>query len=257
MSQNYDNIGRVLYQLGLDARERELYLHCLAASQSVASLARLTKHKRTGLYPVCEEMARRGFLVAVQHQRGIRYRAARATDLARTMEDEAGRWQARSDLVRQTLAALTAHDGGKSEVVQVEGKEAIRQECLKLLEDATGQEVVFLADITVLDGIIGRRFIPKYLRHRLKHRVATRGLYVTDAGVPDQIERRKEEELREYKILPRREHVPAYFAVAATRVLIIEEGLDPVAIRIDSPVIATTMRAVFNILWNMTPDHPA
>jgi len=87
-----DNISAVLAQLGLDQKEKEVYITCLKYTQiNASSLSRLTQQPRTTVYGIIERLQKKSLLKSQQTTKWTTFSAVWAEEilimLAKQQED--------------------------------------------------------------------------------------------------------------------------------------------------------------------------
>jgi len=84
-----NNIDNILSQLGLDEKEKEVYITCLKYKQiNASSLARLIKLPRTTVYGIIDRLIKRSLLKSQQTTKGTSFTAVWAKEILLILESK-------------------------------------------------------------------------------------------------------------------------------------------------------------------------
>jgi len=239
-----DDLRKTLVDLGLPTREASLYLSLLGlGSASMVEIARASGTRRTTLYPRVLRLLKKGVIRTEVVGRRKRYTAI-------TPDELYSLHRARLERVRDLLPNLHALMGERKSGARVHAFEG-REQVIAVYEDFLRERGrgVLLGFIAIQPT---QRALPDFMVTFINRRVR-RGIHMRAImpATPEAQERKRHdaEELRETRLIPADRWVfTGDVYVYGDRVAIVSPT-ELRAVRIESPEIARTLRAFFELAW--------
>lgn len=239
-----DDLRKTLVDLGLATREANLYLSLLGlGSASMVEIARASGTRRTTLYPRVLRLLKKGVIRTEVFGRRKRY-------IAITPDELYALHRARLERVRDLLPNLQTLMGERRLGTRVHAFEG-REQVIAVYEDFIHQPRAgtLLGFIAIRET---QRALPDFMATFIRRRVR-RGIHMRAImpATPEAQERKRNdaEELRETRLIPAERWVfTGDVYVYGDRVAIVSPA-ELRAVRIESPEIARTVRAFFELAW--------
>lgn len=234
-----------LHAFGFDDTEAKVYLAGLElGSASVLELARRTRLARTTLYPVLENLCRRGIFRHGKQKRRAVYLAESPVMLEKT-------FAARSKQLHEAVPKLeamrgTIHEGAG--VLLYEGSDGFRQLWRKIFKSGVKEYCIMTSGTGLLDFVREPYLVSHIIAERVRRGIKSRQL-IEDSLAARKIVARDSAELRESRFLPKNIALPASVIVFGTEVAFITTRHENTMILIASGEVAVTHRTLFDLLW--------
>lgn len=231
---------------GFDEKETKIYLAGLElGATTVLELARRTRLARTTLYPILEELRRRGFFrYGKQHRRSV-YTAEAPAVLLRQL-------QAREKQFAEMVPKLEAIRGTVREgagVTLYEGGDGFRQLWQKIFRSGVKEYRMITNGTNVLE-FVREPYLLKYIvAERVRRGIKSLQL-IPDSLAARKIVAKDRAELRESRLLPPDTIFPATIIIFGNEVAFITTRRENTMILIASGEAALTHHALFDLLWD-------
>ncbi len=243
--KDHRRVREALISYGFDDKESTIYLAGLqAGSITVLELSRHTELPRTTLYPILENLCRRGFFRLRKVKGRTQYAAEPPATFLKRLEDREKTFRE----ILPDLESLCATTGESAGVTMYEGTDGFRQFWQKLFHSG-------VKEYCLLTSAIGMR---EYVREEylIKHVVATRmklGIKSRQL-LPENTQTKKvvatdAYQLRESRYLSSSVKLPATILVFGNEVAFITTRKENSVILVASGDIAVTLRSTFDLLW--------
>lgn len=234
-----------LRAFGFDVKEATVYLAGLELGPTtVLELARRTGYKRTTLYPILEDLRRRGYFRLGKTKRGGTYTTADPTEL-----DQQFRTRAR--LFADTLPKLVALRGTIREgagVTLYEGSEGFRQLWRKIFRSGVKEYRIMTSGVGLLDFVREPYLVERIIAERIRRGIRSLQL-IADSPTARTIVAKDRAELRESHFLPRGIVLPATVIIFGEEVAFITTRRENTMVLIASGETAVSLRTLFDLLW--------
>lgn len=150
-TDNSEEAVEILQQLGLKEYEARCFVGLNRLSSGTAKkLSELTEVPRTRVYDAIRVLEAHG-LVEIQHTSPQRFRAVPLEEATETLRDE---YEGRVDRLRTSLESIDGVEESEGSVIQqvwsMSGRDAIENRTGKLIENATEEVVLVVADQSLL-----------------------------------------------------------------------------------------------------------
>jgi len=237
--------GRLLQQLGLSAKESDLYLALLELGQAnVATIAKHAHIKRPTAYVLLDALKDKGF-VGLEGSSNRRYRAE---DPRKLLAYEKAKVAA-FEKALPGLAGLAAASELKPGVRFFTGLDGIKAVYEESLLQPAGAEILAIGNAEAVERTL-IDFQSWYIQRRVRQGIRLRGLIpATPEGL--NVAKRNATELRETRLLePGRFTEPVEVNIYGNKisaVSFVEHEL--IGIIVDSNVLANVHRQLFELLW--------
>ncbi len=252
MTTNLDKSSLAALSLfELRPTEEKVYLTCLIhGSLSAQAIAKISGLKRTTVYGLCDYLQQKGLLKFYQQRSHRLFYAEHPSVLVKKAQENAREAATKAADLERNLPVLSMlyQRGDHQPYVQVfTGQEQIRQAVEGVLEQSP-DEVLFVATPSILEDVLGKSHLERYLDRRVKLKIATRGIYTRDQ-LPNETYLGTTQNLREVRIALPDFTAPTYTGIYNNTVLLISNQVEATAVRITSKAYADTVRSWFEVLW--------
>lgn len=244
-----------LIKFGLSDIESRVYYSALAhENASVDVISRKANVNRTACYPVLEKLIKLGLMSRVKRKNKTVFRSSPPQKILDILKEK----REGIEKIIPQLKTLYEVNRGKPDVKFYEGQEGVKTVLDSILEE-TREMLVFG------DGNSFRRAIPGWT-DTWSERRAKRGIkakYLLKA-TPLAIEVGKRYKrsnalkcrMTKYRVLPEAYEIEYNgFYVYNNKVVLCIYEKEPLAIVIESHIVANLMRSMFNILWNLAEKY--
>lgn len=236
---------QALRAFGFDDKQARVYLAGLELGPTtVLELSRRTRLARTTLYPILEDLRRRGYFRLGKTKRGSVYAAEPPSVLERQLQERAAAFTA----ALPQLVALrgTVHEGAG--VSLYEGSEGFRQLWQKLFRSGVKEYRILTSAVGLTEFVKEPYLVDRIIAERVRRGIRSKQLIV-DSLLARKIVAKDRDELRESRLLPRGTVLPATILIFGEEVAFVTTRRENTMILIASGETAVTLRALFDALW--------
>ncbi|MBI4434770.1 hypothetical protein HY635_03070 [Candidatus Uhrbacteria bacterium] len=234
-----------LHAFGFDQKEARVYLAGLELGPTtVLELARRTRLARTTLYPILEDLRRRGYFRLGKTKRGSVYTAEPPPVLERQLQERTSAFTAA--LPQLTALRGTVHEGAG--VSLYEGSEGFRQLWQKIFRSGVKEYRILTSGVGLLEFVHEPYLVERIIAERIRRGIRSKQLIV-DSVAARKIVAKDADELRESRLLPRGTVLPATILDFGEEVAFITTRRENTMILIASGETAITLRTLFDLLW--------
>lgn len=234
-----------LYAFGFDDKEAKAYLAGLELGPAtVLELSRRTQLARTTLYPILEDLRRRGYFRLGKTKRGSVYTAEPPRLLASQLE-------ARSRRVAEVIPRLEAMAGTVREgagVTLYEGSEGFRQLWQRIFRSGVKEYRIVTSGVGLLEFVREPYLVERIIAERIRRGIKSWQLIV-DSPDARKIIGKDREELRESRLLPKGTALPATTIIFGGEAAFITTRRENTMVLIASGETAVSLRTLFDLLW--------
>lgn len=236
-----------LVSLGFTKKEARVYLACLElGSGSAVKIAEKAGLPRSTTYDVLRELLKKGAVTSFL--KGSRKRFVISDPSI--METRIKKQEARLRELMPELQALFLSKSVKPRLRLYEGKQGLNIILKEALEEA--DEMISVSNIAdIFDKL--REYFPKFSHERAKKKIPIR-IISRDSAMARERQREGRRELRQVKIKETPIPFRSVFFAWKNKVAMITLQDDLIIVMIESRDIAETFRAMFEWLWNETPE---
>ncbi len=244
---NYPHeLEAALKAFGFGDKETKIYLAGLElGATTVLELSRRTRLPRTTLYPILEDLRRRGFFRYGKQKRRSVYIAEGPAALAKQLH---AREKQFADMVPK-LEALRGTVREGAGVMLYEGSEGFRQLWQKIFKSGVKEYRIMTSGVGMLEFVHEPYLVKRIIAERVRRGIKSRQLLV-DSVTAQKIILRDKEELRITRLLPKDTELPATIIIFGEEVAFITTRRENTMILIASGESAITHRTLFDLLWN-------
>ncbi len=246
------DIIQQLEELGLKDKTAAAYLALLQLQKANAhQIAKEASIERTTVYSILEELTKKQLVTQSRSGKRITYLAESPARFQQLLFRQ-------SEILKGLIPALIGMEGKikyKPTIKYYEGRENI----LRAYKDTLNcREKLFrnMAAVPYVEDLLGDKFINRYTAERVKKRIFTKSL----RSYPEKKEEIKnwylkdenKEVLRETRYLGPSIQIDAFIKTYDDIVMLIsfqKDQREPSAIVVESPELAQTMKALFDIAW--------
>ena len=230
-----------LEKIGLEEREAKVYLAVLELNEStVLPIAKKSGIERTYCYPILETLGEKGLVSFVEKNGRRRYSAAPPKTLKSLLVEKLNDF----DKVLPDLEGLYKGSAARPRVRYFEGENGIRS----LYEEVLGEakEVWFLGSISDLTENLPD--FSDYVKRQIRAKIKIRDLVRRDDKAVE-ISKTYKKPNQEMRFLPKGVSFATDNMIWNDKVVMVSYGQDLHAVSIESPEIAQTQKAIFELAW--------
>ncbi len=240
-----------LEAFGLEKKEAEIYLAGLElGTTTVLELSRRTQVPRTTLYPILENLRRRGVFRRGKEKKRIVYTAESPASLRTQMTE-------RHEILEKCLPSLELLHGtatGGPGVMFFEGTEGFKKLWRHLYASGVTEYRLITSGIGMLDYVKEPYLIDRVIAGRKERGIKSLQLIPENKDTKKIVERDKEE-LRESRFLPANVDLPCSVIIFADQVAFITTRRENTMIIVASGDVARTYKTLFDLVWNCASTH--
>jgi|SRR5690606_2544810 len=259
------NLAEHLQSLGFTEKESKLYITLLEIGPNpVSSIARKAGITRTTAYAALETLKEKGLVSAIE-QGGIQQYAGvepeKLEEYAKNQQEKAEENYKKIKSIVPQLKSLTGDLVMAPKVKYYEGAEGIKTiyndtiEVLKKLPKNERIKLSYSSASEVAPDL--RRFLDEYVKTRKKHHIMIKGIF-PETEESRKYQKKSKQHFAEVKIMP--EDISLEFD---TEISIYGNKISVMSLKpdrlhgaiIESPEIASSYRAVFEITWRACKKH--
>ncbi len=250
-----DSLSRELMHLGLSEKEAAVYVAALQLGPTpVQDIAKQSKVNRATTYVMIESLEKRGLISSTQKDKKRIFIAEapdRLLSLLRLQKKELEEQESELTKMLPKLNAIFNRSGEKPEIRYMEGPEGL-ESLRREFEELKGETVQIIG----YDAFTKTVDFDDSIKHRetLKKKKATaRVLYVTSQS-REQIAATLWDGLDFHVVSPKLFpfKVEGEITIRGEHVYMFTYTLGPLAVDVRSPILADTLRAMFELAWKST-----
>ncbi|MDO8462849.1 MAG: helix-turn-helix domain-containing protein [bacterium] len=234
-----------LTAFGFDEKEARVYLAGLTlGATSVLELSRRTRLPRTTLYPILEDLRRRGHFKLGKSKRGSVYTAEDPKELD-------ARFRTRARLFADTLPKLEALRGTVHEqagVTLFEGSDGFRQLWQRIFNSGVTEYRNLTAGVGFTEFVHEQYLVERIVAERVRRGIRSKHL-IKDSRTARKIIEQDAAQLRESRLLPSGIDLPASTIIFGNEVVFITTRKENTMTLLSSPESAATLTTMFDLLW--------
>lgn len=236
-----------LKNLGLSDQEVGIYLALLRLGGSRASLvAKDLGMKRTTVYPILKQLARKGFLKVYFRQNTRFYYAVKPQAVSALFQKKIHAFEN----IIPRLQSLEQKNTEAAGLRFIETLDELKHFYRNVLEEYKNKSYCIIGSATAWEGLDPVFFI-QYRKDRAAHNIKTRliltkeseGINPTDPGL-----------LRDVRFTPDTYVFKSTIDIYDDQILVVSPELRSLAVVIHVPVMTDVFKSVFEMLWNFLGD---
>ena len=232
--------------LGFSEKMSAVYLATLElGSGSVNSIAKLAAVERVNTYYILEKLKKEGYVYSGLVKNKIAYFAESPKKLLEKMDAKTKKF---SEIMPQLMALENSH-ATKPVIRFYEGVEGIKKVFLETLLLPEGSETLAFASYQTVTSTL-QEFVPFFIKKRVAKKITQRLITEDTPQVRKNLAANDKRDLRKTRLIDR-EKFP--FEVDQINIfgnkIFIASYKDLLALVIESPSIAKTMRSIFELAW--------
>ncbi len=240
-----DDLCEALIAFGFDDRESKIYLAGLAiGSGTVLEFAKQANLPRTTIYPIIENLQRRGYFQLRIEKGHTHYVAEPPSTFLKRLEE-------REEKFKELLPSLEALRGTTHDnigVTMYEGSDGFRQFWQKLFRSGVKEYCLLTSAVGLREYVHEDYLIKHIIASRIKLGIKSRQL-IPENLITKKIVANDQKELRESRFLPTNISLPATMLIFGNEVAFVTTRKENSVILVASGDIAATLHATFELLW--------
>jgi len=239
-------LKEVLEDTGLTNKEAEIYLILLKLGDStVAELSKKTNILRQTVYDILDKMLAKGVISTAISNNTKVFRAVEPKVLLQMMDN---RKKALSDSMPE-LMAMALESKSTLNVKNFVGMKGLKSIWDDML--VVGKDTYFVIDYDVFGKLFKELFIQNFIAKRIEKGFWHHAIF-TSTKTPKLYEKSETKRLRRVRYLFKLKKFQATICVYGDKVCFFTMGDQPGAVLIENKEVATSMRAVYDVLWEMS-----
>ena len=245
-------LKRALTSFGFDEKEAVIYLAGLErSSASVLNIARRSGLARTTIYPIIENLRRRGYFRLKKTQGRVQYIALEPEAFLQKLEERQNTFQA----ILPMLSALrsTAHE--KIGVTMYEGTDGFKQFWQRLFQSGVKEYCLLTTGVQLLEYVKEPYIVKRIIAERIRRGIKSRQL-TPENRETKRFAAKDPQELRETRFLASTVSIPATILLFGDEAAFITTRKENSVILVASGDAAATLRTMFELLWQNAKASP-
>jgi predicted transcriptional regulator len=238
------NHQQILKELGLHEHEATVYIELLKLGPSPASLiAKDSSLKRTTVYPILKELAKKGFVSIFYKNKKRLYRAQQPQKLSNF-------FQKRLERFNSIIPSLKSLEKKQAQVLGlqfIETLDELKQFYTQVLVEYKNQEYYIIGSATAWEGLDPEFFI-QFRKDRGEASIRTKLLLTDESQSINPIDPAL---LREFVFLPTGYEFKSTIDIYPDKVLVVSPELSSLAVVIAVPIMTDVFKTVFELLWDL------
>jgi len=247
-----NSLKKTLLEYGMSEKEADIYLAVLADDGiTIKRLAEKTDVNRTTLYPITENLIKKGVIAQFKGKRGVRFIASnpdsllqKITNLKKSFEESMPQFE-----------SLKNQSKKSPQVSYYKGKEGY----LSILADTltySSKEVLYFGSAQKLNDIVTEKYIEQiYIPIRIKKQIFFKQLVLDDV-FSKKLSLTDRKELRSTKFLSGEYNFSANMVIYGNKVAYFTSKKELICVLIESEEISEIERNKFDMLWNNIKNKP-
>lgn len=247
-----------LINLGLSTEEAEIYLSLLnKGEQGASELSKTTKVKRTYIYSVSASLIKKGLISQVKKGKTTVFNPMSPDKLLTLAHDK----KQKAEQAEQTLEAILPNLKTKFEVVDnkpvvtyYEGVEGIKKIYKDILN--TNESILLFRSIYDDKNSEVDSIVLKQIEEQVKRGIKTRTITPLEKSTKDTFLNFDSSRLVERHIVKSTHlDLPAQIIIYGSKVVLISLKKEIIVTLLDNSDIATTMRNIFELIWELSNNE--
>lgn len=242
-------IKQVLEQFGLHGKKADVYLASLElGSSTVIAIAKKSGVKRTTCYDILMELEKEGL---VSETAKGKKRLFIGEDPEKIKRDLANKERLFSEILPQ-LKSIHNVSGTKPKIRFYEGAEGVKEVYNDTLK-YSGEFVAFGSEDVV--KILGEHWTNDYLRRRVARGIRVRAILPRTEYLEKEIQGKDQEQLRATKLIDRKKYpFSIEIDIYGHSKIALLSSKELLGVIIESTEIYSTLKFIFEILWDTLPE---
>jgi len=243
------SIKNTLEQLGLNGKKADIYLACLElGSASVVDIAKKAKIKRTTCYDIMVDLLNDGLISRTLKGKKTLFVAEDPNKMQSALKNK----ERMLAEILPELQSIYNVKGIKPKIRYFEGKEGLKEVYADTLRH--GGEIVGFASYDTAT-ILGEEWSKDYLVRRVKAGISARGIFPGDELVIKNFVAHNKEHLRQSKLVsPKRYPFTVEINLYGKQRIALMSAKEEVALIIEGVEIHNTLKAIFDLIWDLLPE---
>ena len=234
-----------LAAVGFEEKAAKVYLAGVELGPStVLELSRRTQLVRTTIYPILEDLRRKGYFRLGKTKRGSHYTAESPAFLAKQLQERQQLFA--SALPQMEAMRGTVHEGAGGTLY--EGSEGFRQLWQKIFRSGVKEYRIMTSGVGLTEFVREVYLVERIIAERIRRGIRSRQLIV-DSPTARKIVEKDREELRESRLLPKSVALPATVIIFGSEVAFITTRRENTMVLIASGETAISLQTLFDLLW--------
>jgi len=245
-----DSVRNILKRLGLDEREREIYLALLPLKIArVSTIAKASKQPRTLAYVVLEKLEKKAIISRVEKNNAVHFVAESPERLLRYVREQQRELDATESLLEAALpqlSALTSPLAGTPRVTMFHGIEGMKE----IYQDVLTQEFYGIFNVESMLNAFGKNIVTNIYGPNVQ--LKGKDLLVDNAGAKQFKQDMKQNDEYKIRLLPKECMFSVDVMIYGDTIAQFAYDDEQTIIRIENQNLANAYRAWFNIMWNIS-----
>jgi sugar-specific transcriptional regulator TrmB len=245
-----DSIRNILKRLGLDEREREIYLALLPLKIArVSTIAKASKQPRTLAYVVLEKLEQKAIISRIEKNGAVHFVAESPERLLRYVREQQRELDATERLLEAALPQLNALKSplaGTPRVTMFHGIEGMKE----IYQDVLTQEFYGMLNMESMLATFKENIVTKLYGPNIQ--LKGKDLLVNNPSATQYINDIQQSDEYEIRLLPKNCQFNGDTMVYGDMIAMFAYDDEQTIIRIENQNLANAYRAWFNIIWNIS-----
>lgn len=238
-------LKQALVSYGFDEKEAKLYIAGIEKQEAtILEFSRHTGLPRTTLYPILENLTRRGYFRVKKQKGHTKYVANPPEMFLKHMQE-------RETQFREILPLLEALKSDTKETIGVtmyEGTEGFKQFWQQIFHSGVNEYCLLTTGVHMLDYVKEPYLVKQIIAERIKHNIKSRQLIPKNSETAKFV-KRDAQELRESRFLPPSIKIPATVLIFGNEAAFITTRKENSVILVTSGDVSITLHTMFELLW--------
>ncbi|MBI4087686.1 MAG: hypothetical protein HY434_02545 [Candidatus Liptonbacteria bacterium] len=253
------DIREVLRGLNLNQKEIDVYLASLEVGEGrITAISTKVGVPRTSLTYTLEKLRQRRLVEILQKNNRKIYIPLPPRKVISLLKNQRERLGEEIEELERALpqfdSLYSADSGPKIRIFQ--GTEEIKQIYEEMLE-APIDEIWYIGDTSKIEEILGGNYLKRWVKRRARANIKSKAIRVKTGEIYKSIYASSEELLRTVRFAPEGFESPSHILIYGNTLGIITTKKENVGLLIMSRDLATTMKSLFQEIWNNSKgDRP-
>lgn len=232
-----------LQQIGLEEKEARIYLANLELGKtSIKEIAKKSGIKRTTIYDIIDEMVNLGYIKTTVEGKRKRFVAVGPSELKAIIRKK----EALLDEIMPELKDLSNLKGKKPKIWYFEGVDGLREAYEDTLKNK--EKIIYQwASDDMLD-VLGNDWALDYIKKRVRKKIFAQCIAINSEKIRGYKKQDKKQLRKTKTINPKNYPFNIELDLYGDRAAFISPK-DKIAVILESPFIANTMKAIFQLSW--------
>jgi len=238
-----------LKRLGLNEKESRIYITALGLGKfSVLALSEKVEIKRPTCYLVLEDLKRKGLITTFPKARKVLYVAEHPNNLLKNTETA---FSLAKKLMPE-LQSLMGSDIEKPILKVYSGQSGIQN----IYEDMTddGKDIFYFASVKDLVESVGQEFLDDWIKKRITKGMKSTSIRIKESEMNYKLYGNSPENLRTIRYAPIGFTMPYTIFIYNNKVAFVSTKKDLFGFVIESPDFVRSIKALFDIVWDVSSE---